>query len=98
MIFLNRSEAKEKKVCTKSCCHHPTEKKQNRNNPFGCCGNYMSNPFTNCCCCTGFIIEKQYYTVAPIQFVKETTFRNRYFVKLPYLTDCWHPPEYTCVT
>ena len=85
-----------KDVCTaKSCCKHckQPEKKQQKKSPFGCCNNDMSNPFAQCCCCTGFIPEQQNtrLTVLPKENIQIVSFTG--ILIQNYSSDCWRPPE-----
>jgi hypothetical protein len=94
----------DREVCTmNTCCKHCKlpEKKQTREAgsgqaqklPFGCCANDMSNPFAQCCCCTGFIPEKQ--NTKLILFPNSTVqvFTGTGVLVHNYSSDCWHPPE-----
>jgi len=84
-------------TCTaKTCCKHckqPEKRQAQKKSPFGCCSNDMSNPFAQCCCCTGFIPEKQNtrLIVLPNEPIQTMTYTG--FLIPNYSSDCWRPPE-----
>ncbi len=87
------SETCTTKSCCKHCKQHP-EKKEQKKSPFGCCSNDMSNPFAQCCCCTGFIPEKQnsgVHVVMPNSPILVITYQGALIPN--YSSDCWRPPE-----
>jgi len=91
--LIHNGLAKEKEVCTMACCHHTTEKKQTQKLPFGCCNNDMSNPFAQCCCCTGFIAEQQNARITALPDESILVFTNKGALLPNYYSDCWRPPE-----
>ncbi|HTA26685.1 MAG TPA: hypothetical protein VK809_02775 [Bacteroidia bacterium] len=94
VTLVHNTLSKEKEVCIMQCCQkHQTQKKQAQKLPFGCCANDMSNPFAQCCCCTGFIPEKQncYLVIVTNSTIQVETYTG---VLIPnYSSDCWRPPE-----
>jgi len=80
------------KTCCKHCKQMP-ERKQQKKSPFGCCNNDMSNPFAQCCCCTGFIPEKQKASlvVFPNSTIQVASYSGALVPN--YSSDCWRPPE-----
>jgi hypothetical protein len=97
ITLLHNSLMKEDKVCMMACCqkHKAPENKQTPKSPFGCCNNDMSNPFAQCCCCTGFLSEKQNMGITAL--IKETNivYTNTGILVPNYSSDCWRPPEWT---
>jgi len=73
--------------------HTEPQKKQNQKSPFGCCNNDMSNPFAQCCCCTGFLTEEPNTELA-VLIKKTTIISTNTGVLIPnYYSDCWRPPK-----
>ena len=96
ITMIGNGLANEKEVCTMGCCqHHKPENKQTKKLPFGCCNNDMSNPFAQCCCCTGFIAEKQNTSISVSPNYFKQSFSNTGVLVPNYYSNCWHPPEMT---
>jgi len=95
VTLVHNGFAKEKEVCTMSCCKHckQPEKKQTKKSPFGCCNNDMSNPFAQCCCCIGFIPVQQNTRLGILPNENIQVFTQFRVLIHNYCSDCWHPPE-----
>jgi len=94
VTLVHNGLTKEKQTCTMGCCHkhEQSEKKQTPKLPFGCC-NDMSNPFTLCCCCTGFIPEYQNTGNIILPGDNKLVFSNTEVLISNYCSDCWRPPK-----
>jgi hypothetical protein len=96
MVTLVHNEMiKEKIACTMACCqkHKQTENKQAKKLPFGCCSNDMSNPFAQCCCCIGFLPEKETSGITLLSNKNILIYRNTGILISNYYSDCWRPPK-----
>lgn|SRR6185312_3812397 len=87
----------EKQTCAMPCCqkHKQAEKKSSQKLPFGCCGNDMSNPFAQCCCCIGFIPQQHFTEIAALSNKTVLVYTNQNALIPNYSSGYWRPPELT---